>query len=121
MAHSMSAVLPEDRAGFGAAGSAGARCDGVTGGLLFGAAAAAGAAALAGAAGAAPSPSASSTTTIAPSDSVSPSFTLISLTTPAAEDGTSSVALSDSRVSRPWSFFTVSPTATSISITGTSL
>jgi hypothetical protein len=43
------------------------------------------------------------------------------LTTPAAEDGTSSVALSDSRVSSPWSFFTVSPTATSISITGTSL
>ena len=40
---------------------------------------------------------------------------------PAAEDGTSSVALSDSSVTRPWSFFTVSPTATRISMTGTSL
>src|SRR5690606_33266764 len=115
----MSAGLPLDSAGFGAAGSAGARCDGVTGGLLAGAAAAgAGAAALAGASAA---PSASSTTTTAPSDSVSPSLTFSSLTTPAAEDGTSSVALSDSRVTRPWSFFTVSPTATNISITGTSL
>ena len=33
--------------------------------------------------------------------------------------GTSMVALSDSSVSRPWSFFTVSPGATRISITGT--
>jgi len=31
------------------------------------------------------------------------------------------VALSDSSVIRPWSFFTVSPTDTSTSITGTSL
>ena len=55
-----------------------------------------------------------------PSDTLSPSFTLSALTTPSAIAGTSIVALSDSRVTRPWSFFTVSPTATSSSITGTS-
>src|SRR6478672_11413315 len=38
-----------------------------------------------------------------------------------ASAGTSMVALSDSSVTRPWSFYTVSPTATRISITGTSL
>ena len=40
---------------------------------------------------------------------------------PAAEEGTSSVALSDSSVTRPWSLATVSPTATRISMTGTSV
>src|SRR5690606_20177719 len=84
-----------------------------------GAAAGAGADAAATAAGAAAAPSASRTTTTSPSDSLSSSLTLISLTTPAAVDGTSSVALSDSSVTSPWSFFTVSPTATRISITGT--
>ena len=59
--------------------------------------------------------------TTAPSDSASPTFTFNSLTTPANGDGTSIVALSDSSVTRPWSFFTVSPTATNTSITGTSL
>src|SRR5690606_38258241 len=72
------------------------------------------------AAGAAAPPSASSTTTTLPSDTASPSLTLTSLTTPAADDGTSIVALSDSSVTRPWSTATVSPTATSTSITGTS-
>ena len=55
-----------------------------------------------------------------PSDSVSPTLTFNSFTTPAAVDGTSIVALSDSSVTRPWSLATVSPTATSTSITGTS-
>ncbi|MNE99736.1 hypothetical protein D3C80_1984590 [compost metagenome] len=87
---------------------------------------AAGAAALAGAgaaaAGWAASLSATSiSATTLPSDRLSPSLTLISLTTPATEDGTSMVALSLSSVTRPWSFFTVSPTATSTSITGISL
>ena len=65
-------------------------------------------------------PALSRIATTLPSDSLSPIFTFNSLTTPAADDGTSIVALSDSSVTRPWSFFTVSPTATSISITGTS-
>src|SRR5690606_3380144 len=69
---------------------------------------------------AADSPSASSTTTTAPSDTASPTLTFTSFTTPAADDGTSIVALSDSSVTRPWSLATVSPTETSTSITGTS-
>ena len=58
--------------------------------------------------------------TTLPSDSLSPSLTFNSLTTPAALAGTSIVALSDSSVTRPWSCLTVSPTSTSNSITGTS-
>ena len=77
-----------------------------------------GAGAAAGFASAAPSLTSISATT-APSAISSPSLTLISFTTPANADGTSIVALSDSSVTRPWSFFTVSPTATRISITGT--
>ena len=73
----------------------------------------------AGLAGAAPSASRIATTL--PSDKVSPSLTFSSLTTPAALEGTSSVALSDSSVTRPWSLATVSPTATRISMTGTSV
>src|SRR5690606_32914397 len=66
-----------------------------------------------------PSPT-SMMATSEPSDSVSPTFTFSSRTTPANGDGTSIVALSDSSVTRPWSFATVSPGATSTSITGTS-
>src|SRR5690606_40317004 len=73
-----------------------------------------------GGAAASPAPSPSSTTTTLPSDTVSPTLIFSSRTTPACEDGTSIVALSDSSVTRPWSFATVSPTATSTSITGTS-
>ena len=62
---------------------------------------------------------ASISATTLPSDSESPTLTLISFTTPAIGAGTSIVALSDSSVTRPWSFFTVSPTATSSLITGT--
>jgi hypothetical protein len=47
-------------------------------------------------------------------------LTFSSRITPANGAGTSIVALSDSSVTRPWSFATVSPTATSTSITGTS-
>jgi len=81
----------------------------------------AGAAGAAAAAGFAPSSATSISATTLPSDRVSPTLTLISLTTPATADGTSIVALSDSSVTRPWSFTTVSPTATSTSITGMSL
>ena len=81
-------------------------------------AAGAGAAFAATGAGAAASPLSISATTC-PSAISSPSLTLISLTTPATEEGTSIVALSDSRVIRPWSFVTVSPGLTRISITGT--
>ena len=82
--------------------------------------AAAGAAATA--AGFVASPAAASIiATTEPSDSESPSFTFSSLTTPANGAGTSSVALSDSSVIRPWSLLTESPTATRISMTGTSL
>ena len=114
----MSALRPLDGAALAAMAGAGARCDGVTGGLLPGATLSA---AGAGAAGAAAAPSVSSTSTTLPSDKVSPSLTFNSLTTPAADDGTSSVALSDSSVTKPWSFATVSPTATSTSMTGTLL
>src|SRR5690606_34672502 len=79
----------------------------------------AGAGCSAGLAGASSS-AASIVATTPPSDSVSPTLTLSSLTTPANGDGTSIVALSDSSVTRPWSLATVSPTATSTSITGTS-
>ena len=58
--------------------------------------------------------------TTLPSDSLSPSLTFNSVTTPAALAGTSMVAFSDSSVTSPWSCLTVSPTATSNSITGTS-
>src|SRR5690606_21565044 len=92
-----------------ATGSAGARCEAATGGRLPGA--------TFWLPGAAP---VSISATTAPSDTVSPTLTFTSLTTPAWEDGTSIVALSDSSVARPWSLATVSPTATSTSITGTS-
>jgi hypothetical protein len=64
---------------------------------------------------------ASRTTTTAPAEILSPSATRISLTTPAAEDGTSIVALSDSRVTSASSTLTTSPTMTQMSITGTSV
>src|SRR5690606_9493825 len=102
--------------------------DGATGSTLAPVSAvftgAAGASALAGsafgAAGAA-SPAVSISATTLPSERVSPSLTFSSLTTPANGAGTSSVALSDSSVTRPWSLATVSPGATSTSMTGTSL
>ena len=52
---------------------------------------------------------------------LSPAFTLTSLTTPAAGLGTSSVALSDSSVTSVWSAWIAWPGLTSTSITGTSL
>src|SRR6478672_10638831 len=73
-----------------------------------------------GAAAAADAPADSSTATTVPSETLSPTLTFNSRTTPATLDGTSIVALSDSSVSKPWSTATVSPTATSTSITGTS-
>src|SRR5690348_931176 len=62
---------------------------------------------------------ASSMRITAPSETSSPTFTLSSFTVPAALDGTSIVALSDSSVIRLCSFVTVSPAFTSTSITGT--
>jgi hypothetical protein len=111
----MSAVRPLDGSALAAMAGSGARCDGVTGGLLPGATLSA---VGAGVAGAAALPATSISATTLPSDSVSPILTLISLTTPATADGTSIVALSDSSVTKPWSLATVSPTATSTSITG---
>src|SRR2546425_4019935 len=52
---------------------------------------------------------------------LSPNLTLSSLTVPAAGEGTSIVALSDSRVTSESSAFTVSPGLTKTSMTGTSL
>src|ERR1700694_1223828 len=56
-----------------------------------------------------------------PSLTLSPSLTLTSLTVPAAGEGTSIVALSDSNVTSESSAFTVSPGLTKTSMTGTSL
>ena len=67
-------------------------------------------------------PAASSTiATTAPMDTLSPSLTLISFTTPLCEAGTSIVALSLSSETRESSFLMVSPTLTKISITGISV
>lgn len=52
---------------------------------------------------------------------LSPSLTLTSFTTPAADDGISIDALSDSTVTSDCSTFTVSPGLTSTSMTATSL
>ena len=54
-----------------------------------------------------------------PSDTLSPSLTLISFTTPACEDGISIDALSDSTVISDCSALTVSPTLTITSMTAT--
>jgi hypothetical protein len=67
-----------------------------------------------------PAAAASINATIDPCETRSPSATRISRTTPAAEDGTSIVALSDSSVTSASSTLTVSPTATQISMTGMS-
>src|SRR5439155_14877508 len=62
-----------------------------------------------------------SVTITVPSETLSPTLTPISFTTPASGAGTSIVALSDSSVISASSAFTVSPGLTMISITGTSL
>src|SRR5947208_3620432 len=56
-----------------------------------------------------------------PSDTLSPSLTLMSLTTPSTGDGTSIVALSDSSEMSGSSAFTVSPAFTNNSMIGMSL
>src|SRR5215471_12615735 len=66
-------------------------------------------------------PAASSVRITLPSLNLSPSLTLTSFTVPAAGDGTSIVALSDSNVINGSSAFTASPALTKTSITGTSL
>jgi len=81
----------------------------------------AGAAAAGGAATMAATTATSTINTTAPSDNLSPKATLISLTTPSADDGTSIVALSLSSDTNESSFLIVSPTFTKISITGMSL
>ncbi len=104
------------------AGAAAGAAAGATGAGLGAAATGAGAGACAGAgAGAAAPPAPSSTTISVPSDTASPTFTRMSLTVPAAGDGTSIVALSDSSVISDCSASTLSPTFTLISMTGTSL
>ena len=84
---------------------------GAAAGLASGAGASVAAGAEGAAAGAA-SPSASSSRISSPSFRVSPSFTLRALTTPAAGEGISMLALSDSSVSRLWSASMRSPTLT---------
>ena len=78
-------------------------------------------AAYAATAGAAAAPLASMTATTVPMLTLSPSFTRISLTTPAVSAGTSIVALSDSSVTKDCSLTTLSPTFTNISMTGMSV
>ena len=56
-----------------------------------------------------------------PSERLSPTFTLTSLTMPECEEGTSMVALSDSSTTMDCSFSILSPALTKTSITGTSL
>ena len=82
--------------------------------------AAAGAAAAGAGAGAAAPPTASITAITLPSDTLSPTLTLISFSTPACEDGISIEALSDSTVIRLCSALMVSPGLASTSITATS-
>src|SRR5690606_20196217 len=84
-----------------------------------GAAARAAAGAAAGAAATAPPPAVSSLISTLPSPTLSPRLTSTSLTTPACEDGTSIVALSDSSVAMASSTLMVSPTFTNSSMTGT--
>jgi hypothetical protein len=106
----------------GAAAGAGAEAcaaEGAAAGALAGAAA--GAAAGAGAAAAAPPPEPSRTATRSPMLTLSPTLTLSSLSTPAAEDGISIEALSDSTVMSDCSSLIVSPGFTRTSMTATSL
>src|SRR5215216_2233473 len=127
-----SAIAPGGAAGAGAAGGAGAG-EGATAGGAW----AAGAGAGAGPAGVAsgggscwptrlggvvsgPAPSPPTTTMTVPSLTVSPTLTLTSWTWPEAVEGTSMVALSDSRVTSGSSSATTSPGATCTSIIGTS-
>src|SRR5688572_7121288 len=118
MRHSMSACRPVPSAGLVSA-TAGAAGDGETGGFAASAGGAAGdAAGATGLAGASAAVALSRIAITAPSPTLSPTLTFNSLTTPSADDGTSIVALSDSSVTRPWSLRTVSPTATSSSMTG---
>src|SRR5688572_5135523 len=73
------------------------------------------------AAGAAVASPVASTKITEPSLTLSPTLTWIALTTPDSGAGTSIVALSDSSETSGSSAFTVSPTLTKISMTGTSL
>src|SRR5450830_1813586 len=108
MSHSMSALPPKLPA------------EGTTAGAAAVAGAAAGAAAGADAAAAPPAAS-SSISSSEPSPTLSPTFTFNSLTTPAADEGISMLALSDSTVIRDWSALMVSPGLTMISMISTSL
>jgi hypothetical protein len=75
----------------------------------------------AGAAAAAPEAAASTSSTTVPSATLSPTLTLMDFTTPPCDAGISIEALSDSTVIRLCSGLIVSPTATSTSMTSTSL
>src|SRR6185369_13279897 len=91
-------------------------------GAAAGAAAGAGAAACAAGAGAGAAAAAPVSTLIStvPSPTLEPSWTSTSLTTPSTVEGTSMVALSDSRVAIASSILMLSPTLTYSSMTGTS-
>ncbi|KAG0771028.1 hypothetical protein G6F22_016854 [Rhizopus arrhizus] len=98
-----------------AAGAAAAACFGASLASALGAS-------LASALGASAAASAASTSsTTAPSATLSPTFTAMDFTTPPCDAGISIEALSDSTVIRLCSALIVSPTATSTSMTSTSL
>src|SRR5471032_1290333 len=100
--------------GAAAAGAAAAAATGAD-------ATAAGAADAAAATGAAAPPVAVTTSSGEPSCTLSPTLTLMAVTTPAWLDGISMLALSDSTVISDWSTLIVSPTLTINSMTSTSL
>src|SRR5471032_304638 len=102
--------------GAAAAGAAAAAATGAD--ATAAGAAAAGAAA---ATGAAAPPVAVTTSSGEPSCTLSPTLTLMAVTTPAWLDGISMLALSDSTVISDWSTLIVSPTLTINSMTSTSL
>src|SRR5690349_11816429 len=114
----------ETTLGCAAAGAGADACAGAASGAAFaaGGAGAAGAGCGDGAACAAGAPppfedGASTVRITAPTFTLSPRLTLISLTTPATDDGTSIVALSVSSSSTGCSFLIVSPTLTSTRVT----
>src|SRR5471030_1464542 len=108
---------PADAGAAAAVAAAGAAAAGAATGADATAAVAAGAAA----AGAAAPPVAVTTSSGEPSCTLSPTLTLMAVTTPAWLDGISMLALSDSTVISDWSTLIVSPTLTISSMTSTSL
>src|SRR5258706_315477 len=115
LACGFAAVSSRGSAGTGAGDAAAAALAAGAEGAAFGASA------LVSVLGSARCSAVSSTRIAVPCDTLSPVLMRISFTTPAAGDGISIVALSDSSVTSDCSFSTLSPGFTSTSITSTSL